>query len=290
MATFALYAIVQQVSHDSQFTPAQAFSSLSLINLIAAPISVLIQALPAFTGGLASLSRIQTYVASSKSAGSIEPGEPSLGRGSHSTTDFSQSGSEKQKQVPQKLNPEEETETKAWPERVAGKSIIVKQAKFGWTSSNNTIIQDADFDLSEGSFTIVTGSVGSGKSTLLLGLLKQTPIYSGDVWMRHSSISFCSQSPWLVSGTIRHNIVCGGRFEKPWYDQVVEACALEKDFEGFPEGDLHEVGNEGGNLSGGQRQRVVSDQPPFNLSKRLLLTSKPGTCSSDLYAKLHLIT
>lgn len=231
---------------------------MSLINLIAAPISVLIQALPAFTGGLASLSRIQTYVASSKSAGTIQTGESSHRRASHSTTDFSQSGSEKQNQVPRKQNLEDEAETEAWPERVAGKSVIVKQAKFGWTSSN-AIIQDAEFELSDGSFTIVTGSVGSGKSTLLLGLLQQTPIYRGDVWMRHSSISFCSQSPWLVSGTIRHNIVCGARFEKPWYDEVVEACALEKDLEGFAEGDLHEVGNEGGNLSGGQRQRIVSD-------------------------------
>ena len=38
--------------------------------------------------------------------------------------------------------------------------------------------------------------------------------------------------------------------------QVVRACALLKDFEQFPEGDLTVVGERGVSLSGGQRARI----------------------------------
>lgn len=40
------------------------------------------------------------------------------------------------------------------------------------------------------------------------------------------------------------------------YKKTLKACALEKDLEGFPYGDLTEIGERGINMSGGQKQRL----------------------------------
>ena len=40
------------------------------------------------------------------------------------------------------------------------------------------------------------------------------------------------------------------------YKKTLKACALEKDLEGFPFGDLTEIGERGINMSGGQKQRL----------------------------------
>lgn len=40
------------------------------------------------------------------------------------------------------------------------------------------------------------------------------------------------------------------------YKKTLKACALEKDLEDFPFGDLTEIGERGINMSGGQKQRL----------------------------------
>jgi ATP-binding cassette subfamily C (CFTR/MRP) protein 4 len=69
-------------------------------------------------------------------------------------------------------------------------------------------------------------------------------------------ISYASQDPWILNGTIRDNIVFYSEFNKAKYNQVVEACQLNKDFEILKHGDLTEVGSTGNNISGGQRARI----------------------------------
>lgn len=40
------------------------------------------------------------------------------------------------------------------------------------------------------------------------------------------------------------------------YNAAINACALDKDINGFGHGDLTEIGQRGINLSGGQKQRI----------------------------------
>lgn len=48
----------------------------------------------------------------------------------------------------------------------------------------------------------------------------------------------------------------GQDFDRKRYNEVVKACALEKDFQQFPKGDLSIVGDRGASLSGGQKARI----------------------------------
>ncbi|GJQ88360.1 hypothetical protein Trydic_g8622, partial [Trypoxylus dichotomus] len=70
------------------------------------------------------------------------------------------------------------------------------------------------------------------------------------------SIAYVSQQAWIQNATLQNNILFGKPLNKKLYDQVVEACALNPDFEMLPGGDQTEIGEKGINLSGGQKQRV----------------------------------
>jgi len=70
------------------------------------------------------------------------------------------------------------------------------------------------------------------------------------------SIAYAPQDPWTFHGTIQENILFGRPHHEPWYSQVIEATALEKDLQNFSLGDATVIGERGTSLSGGQRARV----------------------------------
>ena len=63
--------------------------------------------------------------------------------------------------------------------------------------------------------------------------------------------------PWLFNASVRDNILFGKHYKKEWYDQVIEACALQRDLDLFPYRDNTPVGEKGSLLSGGQKARVT---------------------------------
>lgn len=102
---------------------------------------------------------------------------------------------------------------------------------------------------------MITGPVGSGKSSLLLAILGELSIFKGIVESK-GKMAFVGQSPWVFSGTLRDNITFHRPFDSTKFQTTVEACALRKDIEQFPDGDLTTIGERGVVLSGGQRARV----------------------------------
>ena len=77
-------------------------------------------------------------------------------------------------------------------------------------------------------------------------------------------VAYAPQEPWIFSGTLRQNILCGLEFNTDRYNRVIEACALVDDIRLFPKGDSTFVGERGVSLSGGQKARV-------NLARALYL-------------------
>ncbi|XP_012257506.2 ATP-binding cassette sub-family C member 4-like isoform X1 [Athalia rosae] len=118
------------------------------------------------------------------------------------------------------------------------------------------------------SLCAVVGSVGSGKSSLLHLLMGELPIGAGrlkffsgkDPNSRINSadikISYACQDPWLFSASIRDNILFGETYDEDRYKEVTRVCALHRDFQQLPDGDMSFVGERGAVLSGGQKARV----------------------------------
>lgn len=82
----------------------------------------------------------------------------------------------------------------------------------------------------------VVGATGSGKTSLLRAIAGDMNLNSGEMCIS-GSVSYCSQKPWIVRGTARHNIRFGLEEEQEKYLGIVEDCRLERDFHEFKNGD-----------------------------------------------------
>ncbi|CAN0424196.1 unnamed protein product, partial [Ectocarpus sp. 12 AP-2014] len=134
--------------------------------------------------------------------------------------------------------------------------------------------------------SVVVGPVGCGKSTLLSGLVEHLPVRGrgGDKeWGENGGggggsgggergmgevtvvapdkrVAFCPDTPWIVNGSARDNICLGSpaeAFDESLYRKCVEACALERDFGEWEEGDRAIIGARGMTVSGGQKARIA---------------------------------
>ncbi|KAI5960576.1 BPT1 [Candida pseudojiufengensis] len=165
-------------------------------------------------------------------------------------------------------------------------SVIVKNATFAWTNETNDIkeykdeesevqdtpktniaLKDINFLAKKSKLTCIVGKVGSGKSTLIRAILGDIPIkipsYSDENNSTSSpsvetfgSIAYCPQSPWILNGTVKENILFGHRYDSEFYRKTILACELVADFKNLPDGDKTVVGEKGISLSGGQKARI----------------------------------
>ncbi|XP_017866361.1 PREDICTED: probable multidrug resistance-associated protein lethal(2)03659 [Drosophila arizonae] len=138
------------------------------------------------------------------------------------------------------------------------KCVVLKNVSASWDSSDghaNCAIDSFSTDIQDQTLTAVVGPVGAGKSSLLHVLLGEVGIDQGEASV-HGKISYAAQEPWVFEGTIRDNIVFVEDYNERRYKKVIKACALERDLELMPKGDLTVVGERGVSLSGGQKARV----------------------------------
>jgi len=78
------------------------------------------------------------------------------------------------------------------------------------------------------------------------------------------SVAYVSQTSWIQSGTVRDNVLFGKPMNTEDYEKAIRCCALDKDIENFPHGDLTEIGQRGLNMSGGQKQRIQLARAVYN--------------------------
>ncbi|XP_077946531.1 ATP-binding cassette sub-family C member 4 isoform X4 [Gasterosteus aculeatus] len=116
-------------------------------------------------------------------------------------------------------------------------------------------LQNVSFTVRPEQLLAVIGPVGAGKSSLLSAILGELSQESGVVKVR-GVLTYVSQQPWILPGSIRSNILFGKELNPRKYDRVLRACALKRDMDLLPGGDLAMVGDRGSNLSGGQKSRV----------------------------------
>ncbi|XP_065431849.1 multidrug resistance-associated protein 1-like isoform X4 [Chrysemys picta bellii] len=128
-------------------------------------------------------------------------------------------------------------------------------ASFRWEKTGPSILNNLNMTISEGSLVAVVGQVGSGKSSLLSAILGEMNKFEGIV-QRKGSVAYVSQQAWIQNSILQENILFGSGLNRPYYERVLEACALLPDLEQLPNGDQTEIGERGVNISVGQKQRV----------------------------------
>ena len=125
-------------------------------------------------------------------------------------------------------------------------------------------LQGVNLMIKRGELIGVAGDVGSGKSALLQALLAELyPVGLPDTHPAvRGTVSYCAQTPWIVSGTLKANVVGfsgddAAAADASRYTAALDAAALTPDIAALPGGDATEIGERGVNLSGGQRARVA---------------------------------
>lgn len=132
--------------------------------------------------------------------------------------------------------------------------VVVENVQASWTEDLETL-KGIDFEVKAGELLAVVGPVGSGKSSLLMAILGELPLKNGTI-QNKGKVVYASQEPWIFNGTIKFNITFGHEFNQQRYNEVLKACALERDLQILPLGDETVVGERGVSLSGGQKARV----------------------------------
>lgn len=142
------------------------------------------------------------------------------------------------------------------PASPSGGLVIVKDAAFTTGSSESKeLISIPDFLCHQTEFCCIIGSVGCGKSSFLGGILGQLHKTKGTVKVS-GTVAYVPQTPWIMNGSIKENILFGSAWNSVLYEKTLNACALRPDLKALPEGDATEVGERGISLSGGQKARI----------------------------------
>ncbi|TGZ64921.1 hypothetical protein CRM22_006127 [Opisthorchis felineus] len=205
--------------------PERIFVSVSLFNLLRAPLILLPWSLSAVIMAYVSVKRIGTFL----------------------------------------LAPElDQNSVERSPKTDTPYAVEFKDGSFSWTKDGPMILQDINFQVQHGWLVAIVGSVGAGKSSVLLACLGEMVKHKGSVKL-NGTTAYVPQSAWIQQQTLRANVCFtdgstdsfeSGHMNSLWYETVISACALQPDLEQLPAGDLTEIGERGVNLSGGQRQRV----------------------------------
>ena len=179
-------------------------------------------------------------------------------------------------------------------------SIKINNLHFSYPNSEKVVINDVNFEISEGSTVAVVGSSGAGKTTLidlLLGILEPS---KGNVevsgldpkdairkWT--GAISYMPQNIMITNGTIRENVMLGFKYDQSSSERVIEALVVSELFDfvsGLPQGIETIVGENGTRLSGGQRQRLGIARSLYTNPKLLVLDEATSSLDGETEANI----
>ncbi|KAJ6781871.1 hypothetical protein PWT90_06528 [Aphanocladium album] len=236
--TLIFYAIQAQIRGLASVDTNMIFTSLAIINLIAAPANSLLGILPELASVLAAFDRIQTHLVKPNYEDKrefLDPGSSTSGR--------SLSG------AATSCAPTDDT------------AIRLEQVGIRPALTSDLVLENISTTWKKGDLIVISGSVGTGKTSLVRALLGELPQDYGVIKTAYRTAAYCSQTAWLSNGTVQEAI-CGplnnGRvLDDRQYTETLRLCDLNQDLYRMLDGDQTIIGSRGIALSGGQKQRLT---------------------------------
>lgn len=229
---------------------AQVFSSLALFNGLRLPLNLIPLVLSQAIDAWGSMGRIQEFLLAEEMEEDIVHKDDGP-----NAVELHNAAFTWEKTPAKEKSDEKEKDTKK-PKKENAKDGPQDPEPVKETSEREPFkIHDLDIEIGRNELVAVIGSVGSGKSSLLSALAGEMRKTSGEV-VFGASRAFCPQYAWIQNATVQNNITFGRDFDKPWYKEVIHACALQADLDMLPNGDQTEIGERGITISGGQKQRI----------------------------------
>jgi ATP-binding cassette subfamily B multidrug efflux pump len=181
------------------------------------------------------------------------------------------------------------------------RDLALKVSSLNLEISKKKILNEINFEITEGEFVAVVGEVGAGKSMLLLSLLGETGadfrsynignknalLESPDELRSH--FSYVPQEGFIMSASLRENVAFLYDVETDRDAMIEDALRLaqfDMDSERVENGLDTEIGERGVNLSGGQRQRVGLARVHYHQARIMLLDDCLSALDVDTEQKL----
>ncbi|XP_052864496.1 ABC transporter C family member 8-like [Anopheles cruzii] len=230
LVAFETFVFMELVGSGSLLTVRSMFVAIALFNLTRFPMTMIPTLFTSWNSAKVSLERINVFIRAGvhgiESETAVEPAG---------------SSQERFRMVSQQITTLISTQ-------------VLKLESANFAIGDKQILHNITLTVLRGSFTAVYGTHGAGKTSLLRAILGTISQTTGKRMVGPGNFSYCAQTPWIQNDTIRNNILFGQPYNRPWYEEVIGACCLEKDLRTFPDGDERVIGE--GSLSGGQAQRV----------------------------------
>ncbi|THY61419.1 putative ABC transporter [Aureobasidium pullulans] len=262
VATFVVYAIKARIDGSVGLGISQAFTSIALLNLVTTPTAKLLAIMPLWAQCLGCFERLQQY---------FELPLYQDPRSLATTSDIFEpnSNTEGNNESGIEMISLQARGTQATP------LIICSNMDVSLSTDGPIILTDVNLEIKPGSVTAIIGPTGSGKTILLKTLLGEALILRGKITVPTKSISYCSQTPWMVNTTIR-GYIAGLRLgtmavDEFWYNTVVHACDLTRDIASLSDRDNTQLGSKGVSLSGGQKARLALARAVYARKELILL-------------------
>ncbi|KAK6611684.1 ABC transporter [Botrytis cinerea] len=247
--TFIVYILIQRTKESATLNVGQAFTSLSLISLLSAPVSEMVQTIPTFAAAMGCMERIQTYIRTK------DRNDPRFSSPDSERISISEESRDDANLVPHEI--ELQTIRSVMPASASHVQktdlITIKDASFNFSSEGTPVLKDINLEISRGTLTLVIGAIGSGKSCLLKAMLGELP----------NAMVAQYQTPGTRA--------CGSSYDEVWYNAVLKACVLNQDIATFPDGEETVVGSDGAALSGGQKQRLALARALYSRKDLILI-------------------
>jgi ATP-binding cassette subfamily C (CFTR/MRP) protein 4 len=151
--------------------------------------------------------------------------------------------------------------------------ICLKNAHFAWEADEKpkVVLKNLNFHVNSGELIGISGPVASGKSSILNAIMGEMILLDGIALVQQCKIAYINQNPWIMPGSILHNIIFGSEHNIEWFKTICTACCLDKDFDNFPEREYTIIGERGMTLSGGQRARIALARVMYSNADLFLL-------------------
>ena len=282
MSSFAtMLAFITYTLSGHELTSSRVFSSLSLFGALSMPLNQFPQILGNVTDAAQSIVRIQDFLLAEEAedpvywdlendnAVILENASFIWERNAakESNIDAMKKAATTKQKKSDKKTAKQENDFGEIQSKVSGKALsnstLYEKATRGEDSEEQPFgLEDLNLTVGRHELIAVIGAVGSGKSSLLAALAGDMRKTRGSITLG-ASRAFCPQSAWIQNASVKENIIFGRDTKSKseevndcWYNDVLDAWALQPDLEMFPHGDLTELGERGITLSGGQKQRL----------------------------------
>uniref|UniRef100_A0A6N2KZ94 ABC-type xenobiotic transporter n=1 Tax=Salix viminalis TaxID=40686 RepID=A0A6N2KZ94_SALVM len=117
-------------------------------------------------------------------------------------------------------------------------------------------LSNINLKIEVGSLVAIVGGTGEGKTSLISAMLGELPPMEDASVVIRGTVAYVPQVSWIFNATVRDNILFGSEFEPSRYWKAIDVTALLHDLDLLPGHDLTEIGERGVNISGGQKQRI----------------------------------